>query len=255
MNDFKGVITDRWENSAKGYDTYIQGEINTFKEEEWTNLILSEVENEKLNILDIGTGPGFFSLILSKHGHKMTGIDCSSEMIKIAKKNCKNRECEFYVMDSHKLDFQDNSFDIIVCRNVTWTLYNPEAAYKEWTRVLKPGGKLIIFDANWYLSYFDEDLRKEVEKAEDNYRSKYGIPYESCTKETPDEFYKSLPMSSRLRPKWDKNYLRKLGYEHIKINSDIIDKVYDEKEMTLYGCTPLFKIVATKRNSEVYSNN
>ena len=80
------------------------------------------------------------------------------------------------------------------------------------TRVLKPGGKLIIFDANWYLSYFDEDLRKEVEKAEDNYRSKYGIPYESCTKETPDEFYKSLPMSSRLRPKWDQNYLIKLGY-------------------------------------------
>ena len=246
MNNFKEVIIDRWENSAEGYNTYIQGEINTFKEREWTKLILAEINNEKLNILDIGTGPGFFSLILSKKGHKLTGIDCSKEMIEVAKKNCRKYDCEFYVMDSHKLDFKDNTFDMIVCRNVTWTLYNPENAYKEWTRVLKPNGKLIIFDANWYLSYFDETLRKEVEKAEVNYRNKYGIPYESCTKETPHEFYKSLPLSSKLRPQWDQNYLRKLGYDHIKINSNIIDKVYDEREIALYSCTPLFKIVATK---------
>ena len=188
MNNIKEAITDRWENSANGYDTYIQGEINTFKEKGWRDLILSEFEQDKLNILDIGTGPGFFSLILSKEGHKLTGIDCSKEMIEVAKKNCKNTDSEFYVMDSHKLDFSDNSFDIIVCRNVTWTLYNPKKAYKEWTRVLKPGGKIIIFDANWYLSYFDENLRKEVEKAQVNYKNKYGRPYESCTKETPDEF-------------------------------------------------------------------
>ena len=30
MNNIKEAITDRWENSANGYDTYIQGEINTF---------------------------------------------------------------------------------------------------------------------------------------------------------------------------------------------------------------------------------
>lgn len=246
MNDFKEAITDRWENSAKGYDEYIQGEINTFKEKQWRKLILCEVENKNLNILDIGTGPGFFSLILSKKGHKLTGIDCSKEMIEVAKKNCENTNCEFYVMDSHKLNFQDNTFDMIVCRNVTWTLYNPKEAYKEWTRVLKPNGKLIIFDANWYLSYFDEDLRRKVRKAEEIYRDKYGVPYESCTKETPHEFYKCLPLSSKVRPQWDKNYLRKLGYKNISINNDIIDKVYDEKEMTLYGCTPLFKIVATK---------
>ena len=141
MNNIKEAITDRWENSANGYDTYIQGEINTFKEKGWRDLILSEFEQDKLNILDIGTGPGFFSLILSKEGHKLTGIDCSKEMIEVAKKNCKNTDSEFYVMDSHKLDFSDNSFDIIVCRNVTWTLYNPKKAYKEWTRSKKRSRK------------------------------------------------------------------------------------------------------------------
>ncbi|MEW9080452.1 hypothetical protein [Terrisporobacter glycolicus] len=42
----------------------------------------------------------------------------------ISKENCKD-DCEFYIMDSHILEFEDNYFDLIVSRNVTWTLYNP----------------------------------------------------------------------------------------------------------------------------------
>ena len=82
-----------------------------------------------------------------------------------------------------------------------------------------------------------------------NYKNKYGRPYESCTKETPDEFYKSLPLSSKLRPNWDESYLKQLGYDNIKIDKNIIEKVYDEREMALYACTPLFKIVATKNKT------
>ena len=47
-------------------------------------------------------------------------------------------------MDSHQLSFDDNTFDLLINRNVTWTLYDPEQAYKEWYRVLKPGGRLLI---------------------------------------------------------------------------------------------------------------
>lgn len=243
--NIKEVIRERWENSAEGYNQYIKGDLKTFKEMQWTNLILSECKNEKLNILDIGTGPGFFPMILSKEGHYVTGIDCSTEMINIAKENCKNN-CEFYVMDSHNLNFEDDTFDLIVSRNVTWTLYNPQKAYEEWKRVLKPGGRLIIFDANWYLSFFDKDVKEKVEKSIENYREKFGEPYESCKNETPDEFYKSLPLSSKYRPDWDKEELKRLGFKNIKVEKNIIDKVYDEKEMTLYSCTPLFKIVGTK---------
>lgn len=42
----------------------------------------------------------------------------------ISKENCKD-DCELYIMDSHILEFEDNYFDFIVSRNVTWTLYNP----------------------------------------------------------------------------------------------------------------------------------
>lgn len=44
----------------------------------------------------------------------------------------------------------------------------------------------------------------------------------------------------------DEKELKKLGFTNIKVEKDIIDKVYDEKEMTFYSCIPLFKIVGTK---------
>ena len=53
---------------------------------------------------------------------------------------------------------------MIVSRNVTWTLYDPIHAFKQWHHVLKPGGKLVIFDANWHLHQFEPyaNLAKEI---------------------------------------------------------------------------------------------
>ncbi|MFR3521020.1 MAG: hypothetical protein ACLTVE_00215 [Clostridia bacterium] len=45
-----------------------------------------------------------------------------------------------------------------------------------------------------------------------------------------------------------------MGYDNIKIDKNIIEKVYDEREMALYACTPLFKIVATKNKGEILWN-
>lgn len=246
--ELKEAITDIWNESADGYNLYIQDELNSFKKDAWTEMILKDESKDKMRILDIGTGPGFFSVILSNQGHEVIGIDCTQNMIEAAKRNAKiaNVKAEFYVMDSHELKFEDDYFDMIVNRNVTWTLYNPDKAYKEWTRVLKPEGKLMIFDANWQLFYFNEELNNKVKKAEEEYNKMYGKPFESYEKEVPDGFYKSLPLSRKLRPKWDKDKLEELGYRDIKIDTEIIDKVYDEKEMLLYGCTPSFKIVAIK---------
>ena len=47
-------------------------------------------------------------------------------------------------------NIQDGSFDVIVTRNLTWNLEEPQKAYQEWCRVLKKGGILLNFDAGWY---------------------------------------------------------------------------------------------------------
>jgi phosphatidylethanolamine/phosphatidyl-N-methylethanolamine N-methyltransferase len=48
------------------------------------------------------------------------------------------------VMDAEKLEFPDNSFDVVMAQYVVTAVPNPEAALDEFARVLRPGGELIL---------------------------------------------------------------------------------------------------------------
>lgn len=144
-------INDHWSAGAENYSEIIENELNSFRPNKWREKIIGNAsEGESLKILDAGCGPGFFSIILSAAGHELIGIDGSEAMLQEAKE--KAIRCQvnptFINMDCHQLDFEDNLFDLVVSRNVTHTFRNHKKVYKEWLRVLKPGGVLLIFDAN-----------------------------------------------------------------------------------------------------------
>ena len=105
-------------------------------------------EKKNLRILDVGCGTGFFTILLAKEGHQVTGIDLTPDMITHAKELAEEEkaDCRFMVMDAEAPDFPDEEFDVIVSRNLTWTLPDAEHAYQEWFRVLKPGGHLVILE-------------------------------------------------------------------------------------------------------------
>jgi ubiquinone/menaquinone biosynthesis C-methylase UbiE len=63
----------------------------------------------------------------------------------------------FKIMDAEELDFASESFDALVTRNLTWTLPHIEKAYHEWFRILKPGGVLINFDADYSAALEDDE--------------------------------------------------------------------------------------------------
>jgi phosphatidylethanolamine/phosphatidyl-N-methylethanolamine N-methyltransferase len=48
------------------------------------------------------------------------------------------------VMDAEKLEFPDDSFDVVMAQYVVTAVPNPEVALDEFARVLRPGGELII---------------------------------------------------------------------------------------------------------------
>lgn len=52
-------------------------------------------------------------------------------------------DIDFRRMDAQKLDFEDGIFDLVISRNVLWNLEQPEQAYREWLRVLKPNGTVM----------------------------------------------------------------------------------------------------------------
>ena len=101
--------------------------------------------------LDVGTGTGQFAVYLAQKSFAVTGVDLSEEMIATARRNAAQEELSivFQTGDAEHLDFTDNTFDVVVSRNLLWTLPRPDQALKEWQRVLKPGGKLVISDGFW----------------------------------------------------------------------------------------------------------
>lgn len=247
-------IKNYWEGEAAVYSNGIEDELKGFQRQAWKEIILENKpsyakEGESLEILDIGTGPGFFSIILTEAGHKITGIDITENMISFANKNLEKEglKANLFTMDSQKLEFKDNTFDMAVCRNLTWTIDNPIQAYKEWFRVLKPGGKLLIFDACWYLHIFNDELRIKYEENEKRVRAKYLREiHQHKNPEEGDKIGRGLFMSDKYRPQWDLKALIDVGFSKVFSTVDITDRIWDEFEKELNGVTPEFMVGGEK---------
>ena len=113
------------------------------------------------SLLDIGTGKGRILEILSAHSKQSIGIDSSREMLAIARSNleeagCTN--CKVRQADLYRLPFNDTSFDTAVIHQVLHFLDDPEAAIKEASRVINPGGRLLVVD---FYPHLLERLRSE----------------------------------------------------------------------------------------------
>ena len=243
-------VKEGWRISAKGYSGIILQEIKDGMDERWKAVILEKAPHSgPLKILDVGTGPGFFALILSKAGHHVTGIDASSDMIGCAAENCRvaGVSPELFVMDSHETDFPDGSFDMIVSRNVVWTLTDPVKAYREWHRVLKSEGRLIVFDGNWS-SNMDERVKAQADADREEYIRKYGEPplsYKPDEEEKARGWKRDMPLNGEKRPEWDEKTLSSIGYKNIG-SKFILDEVFDEKRKLLHRANPMFMLWASK---------
>jgi ubiquinone/menaquinone biosynthesis C-methylase UbiE len=101
-------------------------------------------------VLDVGTGPGVLLVELAKHRTdlRLTGIDLSADMISAAERNVRRfgDRVGVRVASVTELPFADGSFDLIVSSLSLHHWDEPQAAVPELARVLRPGGRLAIYD-------------------------------------------------------------------------------------------------------------
>ena len=249
-------IQGYWNYRYIGYSKVNQKELEGIQRERWKKQFERLLPaNKNLKVLDIGTGPGFFTIILEELGYtNITGIDVSEKMLEVAEENIqkygkKNSSIQLIQMDAQKLAFKPESFDIIVSRNLTWNLEKPQQAYSEWLRVLKPNGALFIFDANWYAFLQNESLAKEFEakrqqaieeKLEDYWQG------EGVDEEKMDWIVQQLPLTYQLRPQWDMEYFSTQEGISVETEENFGDLVWDYEEQLNYGATPMFCIKVVK---------
>ena len=151
----------------------------------------------------------------------------------------------FYQMDVNAMTFPENSFDAILSRNVTWTLADPRKVYSDCRQLLRPLGRLMLFDANWHLHLYDEALARENNKRHEDCIKQFGKDFDGPPLTEPFDPRK-LPLSDVKRPYWDVEALRLAGFRNAHSYGDLTEKLWDEKEKLLYGETPLFGIIGDK---------
>jgi len=113
-------------------------------------------------ILDLGCGPGFFCAeLLEEVGTdgRIVGLDSSPEMLNLAIRRCERwANVEFHEADATALPVADASFDGVMCVQVLEYVPDTAAALGELFRVLRPGGRAVVWDTDWAtLSWHSED--------------------------------------------------------------------------------------------------
>ncbi|GBF33123.1 ubiquinone/menaquinone biosynthesis methyltransferase UbiE [Desulfocucumis palustris] len=244
-------VKEGWRISARGYSGIVQAELDDGAESRWVSGILEMAPREgRLKILDVGTGPGFFAMILAKAGHDLTGIDASPDMLQCARENVAEFgvTAKFQVMDSQQTEFEDNSFDMVISRNVVWTLVRPEDAYRDWLRILKPGGRVLIFDGDMSERRRTPKVKAIEKENRAKYLELYGNPPMSFKDEEFDKargWKVDMPLYNEPRPEWDVKTLEKLGYKNVS-SEYVADRVHDVKRLLLYRTNPMYRVCGEK---------
>jgi ubiquinone/menaquinone biosynthesis C-methylase UbiE len=181
-------FSDRVENYVKYRPSY---------PEEIIPFLVNEAGLRKdLRIADIGSGTGIFSELFLKSGYRVTGIEPNENMRKAAENKLghyslftsRNRQAERTGLRSHSLDM------ITVAQAFHWM--EPSATKKEFLRILKPGGLIVLA---WNLRLKHTPFLQDYEEL----KARFGIDYQATNMVNEGairEFYDPMPMKVHIFP-------------------------------------------------------
>ena len=241
MERIKHRVTHYWSHRAEGFEPQRLREFESEKKERWLAEFRKYLpQGRPLRVLDIGTGTGFFACLMAEEGHEAIGIDLTPEMIRHAEHMAAvlGVHADFRIMDAENPAFAAESFDVLVTRNLTWTLPHIEKAYREWYRVLKPGGVLINFDAD-YNAALDDDEEHELPEN----HAHMLVP--DFLKQENEAITMEVGAHHQPRPQWDVQLLVEAGFERITVDMGVYKRIYAEID-EFFNPTPIFTIAAYK---------
>ena len=198
--------------------------------------------------LDAGCGTGFLAILLAWQGYQVTALDHSAAVLEHAREHAAYHrvDIDFLQQDTAHTDLPGESFDVIVSRYACSQFQEPFVAYQEWHRLLKPGGILLNFDANWFSPLWNEQNGKEFLADEQKIREVMG--------DFQDFYHDRLAMyhlsqyflAFRERPEWDERVCSQLGFREIGSEYLPGDRIWNSVMSQRFRTVPTFVIKAVK---------
>jgi len=127
--------------------------------------ICSHITDRRPRILDVGCGTGANLLMLSKYGDA-EGVDISEDALAF----CRERGLENVKLGAaEKLPYEDGTFDLVTALDVVEHLDDDLGGLREMRRVLRPGGRVLLFVPTFMFLW---GLQDDVS----NHRRRYRLP-------------------------------------------------------------------------------
>ncbi|SFA89910.1 Methyltransferase domain-containing protein [Acetitomaculum ruminis DSM 5522] len=243
-------LAKTWTEDSKDYDDIIKKQLLDKKSVDYWMRELEEIcGKEKLNILDVGCGPGFLTIMLNRLGHNVKPIDAAIGMVEKANANFKAEGIDVTakVEDAVLLPEEEiNSYDLIISRDVVWTLYDPEEAFQRWNDVLKDNGKIVYYDS--IFRDYKKSLRLGIW-----HKISVGLIWLTEHKvyrqdiDRPVGAFANLPFFSGDRPELDKKAIQNAGFKRMNFTKDRFRNSLRRMERWKYGYSGVsFRIIAYK---------
>ena len=136
-----------YDTNAEFWIEIIRNHRDKYREELTNTAVLNAVGPATgLRALDAGCGEGYMSRKLAEQGAIVTGIDSSAELIKAAQthEQASKLPASFDVGTVDCLPYEADSFDLVLCNHLMNDLQDPAQALKEFARVLRDRGRVVI---------------------------------------------------------------------------------------------------------------
>ncbi len=151
-NDAQDRINLFWSMVGQDYEAHEGNLPDADGRAAWSTFLRGVLPPASADVLDVGTGTGFLALLMAEHGHRVTGIDLAAGMLAVARSLAavSRLDVQFLEGDAVAPEWPDASFDALTNRHLLWTLREPERAFQDWRRLLRPGGRVVAVDGAWF---------------------------------------------------------------------------------------------------------
>jgi ubiquinone/menaquinone biosynthesis C-methylase UbiE len=145
-------MTDVWDACAATFDDEADHGLRDAEvRAAWARLLGELLPTVPARILDVGCGTGSLAVLLAQAGHEVSGIDTSASMLAVARNKAATAgvRVDLAQADAAHPPFGPASVDVVLCRHVLWSLPERDVVLGNWTRLLRPGGRLALVEGSW----------------------------------------------------------------------------------------------------------